>query len=311
MESVTIMLATYNGEKYLEEQIESIINQTYKNWKLIISDDNSTDGTKEIINKYISLYPQKIKNITNFKEHSAKGNFINLFENVEKSDYYMFCDQDDIWIENKVEKFITRIKQEKDSGPILMYCDLKVVDENLSVLNESFLQYTNNYPPKENFEKFIFENHIPGCTMFYNNALKEKIGNISEGCRMHDWWIALNASAYGKIIFLDETLNLYRQHGNNTIGAKSKIGKKRIPSIIRKIKHIKMFNTSILRQLIEFKEKYEANGEKIEKTIINSIVFLKSKNVLKKYLFLKQNNYNFANKNNFYRYLLIAASKIK
>lgn len=311
MKEVTIMLATYNGEKYLEEQLESIINQTYKNWKLIISDDNSTDSTKQIIDKYISLYPNKIKSIINKDLHSAKGNFINLFSEVEKSDYYMFCDQDDVWVNTKIEKFVNRIEQENELEPVLEYCDLKVVDKNLRTLNESFLKYTNNYPPNESFKKFILENHIPGCTMFFNNSLKEKIGKISKECRMHDWWVSLVASAFGKIIFVDETLNLYRQHENNTIGANKSRKKKRIPSIISKIKYIKMFNNSILKQLVDFKEKYQLDDEKTNKIIIESVTFLKSKNMLKKYLFLKRNNYKFANKNNFYRYLLITASKIK
>lgn len=295
------MLATYNGEKYLEEQLESIVKQTYENWQLIISDDNSQDSTKQIINKYILLYPDQIKYIDNKNEHSAKGNFINLFNNVEESDYYMFCDQDDVWINTKIEKFVARIEKEKYAESILMYCDLKIVDQKLNLLQDSYLKYTNNYPPNEDFKNFTLENHIPGCVMFFNHSLKEKIGKISNKCRMHDWWIALVAAAYGKIIFIDETLNLYRQHENNTIGVKKQNNMKNST----KIKNMKDFNKSILIQLKDFEEKYAISNIEIKTILANSIKILKSKNIVSKLLILKFNKYRFADKKKFYKYLLI------
>lgn len=304
MKKVTIMLATYNGEKYLEEQLESIIKQTYENWQLIISDDNSQDSTKQIINKYILLYPNQIKCIDNKNEHSAKGNFINLFNNVEESDYYMFCDQDDVWINTKIEKFVTRIEKENDVEPILMYCDLKIVDKKLNLLQDSFLKYTNNYLPNDEFINFTLENHIPGCVMFFNYSLKEAIGKIPNKCRMHDWWTALVAATYGKIIFIDESLNLYRQHENNTIGVKKQNNMKSLT----KIKNMKDFNKSVLTQLKSFEEKYEISDIEIKKILINSIKILKSKNIVSKLLILKFNKYRFADRKKFYKYLLINAN---
>lgn len=309
MKKVTIMLATYNGEKFIKEQLDSIVSQTYTNWELLISDDYSKDNTFNILKKYQREYSDKIFLTKNDEQiHSAKGNFINLFNHVNNSDYYMFCDQDDVWENNKIEILINQISNYDDTKPILMYSDLKIVDKNLNTINDSFMKFTKNYFPKDDFKNFLLENHIPGCVMFFNKALKKKITYIPECCRMHDWWVALCASTYGKIIFIDQPLNLYRQHEKNTIGAKKRKIHISIKSFINRIKTVKKYNISILKQLNELKKIPGLNDDK-KKLLCDTIRLLKSNNYIHKFLKLKKYNYEFADKKNLYRYSFINIGK--
>ena len=132
--TTAILLATYNGEKFLREQLDSLLQQTYSDWTLYIHDDGSTDSTKEIIKEY----EQKYENITMLRYPSQKGaknNFMSLLERVE-ANYYLFCDQDDVWRKDKVEKEMARMMVlEKDfpGKPVLVFSDLYVVDINLNI----------------------------------------------------------------------------------------------------------------------------------------------------------------------------------
>ena len=129
MEKIDILLATYNGEEYLEEQLNSILNQTYKNFNLIISDDNSTDSTVKILDKY----SKKDSRIIVYKQNRNLGvvsNFEFLLSKVE-SKYFMFSDQDDIWIETKIEKSINKLEETNSD---IVFTDLMVVDDKLNVL---------------------------------------------------------------------------------------------------------------------------------------------------------------------------------
>ncbi len=134
-EKIDVLMATYNGEKYLKEQIESILNQTYKNIQLIISDDCSTDGTREILKQYEQN--DKIKIFYQEKNLGYIKNFEFLLKNVE-NELYMLSDQDDVWKEEKIEKSVEKLKTENLD---LVFGDLEVVDENLNTIYESFNEY--------------------------------------------------------------------------------------------------------------------------------------------------------------------------
>ena len=222
-DKVGIMLATYNGEKYIREQLDSIIAQTYTNWVIFISDDHSTDNTLEILQEYKLKLKEKLVILENENKFaSAKLNFANLFEKVNGMDYYMFCDQDDVWNKNKILDLLvkTKIEEKTDKIPVLTYCDSKIVDEKLTVMNNSLVEYSNKHLPEKNLMKHVLlENYFPGCAVFFNQELKDKIETIYKDCEMHDWWLTLTAALCGKIIFLNEPLHYYRQHGNNTVGA--------------------------------------------------------------------------------------------
>jgi len=223
--TINILMATFNGERYIEEQIESIVNQSYKNWKLFIRDDGSIDSTISVIKKFAGANPEKIFFMESSKQPlGAKDNFAKLLESTD-AEYFMFCDQDDVWLPDKIELTYKRILnlEEKNGNemPVLIHTDLKVVDENLDVYAQSFSRYQNLNPRKvKSLNRLLVQNVITGCTVMINKALKNIGLPIPRKAIMHDWWFGLVASAFGIVDYIDISTVLYRQHGINEIGAK-------------------------------------------------------------------------------------------
>lgn len=224
---IAILMATYNGEKYIKEQINSIINQSFKNWTLYIRDDGSKDGTPDIIKGYSEKYPEKIILIPKNKgKNGSKYNFFELCKAIKNTEhkYFMFCDQDDVWNSDKIEKTFDCMKKaetESSDIPLLVHTDLQVVDKNLNIINNSFVKYSSLKPKFKTVEKLLIQNNVTGCTMMINKALLEKalMAENTDKMVMHDWWFALVASVYGKIVFLDVPTIRYRQHEKNVVGA--------------------------------------------------------------------------------------------
>lgn len=221
---VLIMMTSYNGEDYIDKQIESIVNQTYTNWKLLIQDDGSLDNTCSIIEQYTNIDDRIIfyKN-----EESIHGAFVNFHilvnkvkdDNTLKSDYYMFCDQDDLWDTDKIEKMINHIKSiEHDQIPVLLYADMRTISSDDKVL-ESSIDKAWKISGK-NAYSYFFSHKVFGCNLIMNDSLfrlapkldvyEEYISNIS-----HDNYFAKFAAVYGKISFLNLQTMGYRRHGNN------------------------------------------------------------------------------------------------
>ncbi len=222
---VTVLLAVYNGEKYLKEQIDSILTQTVKNIKIVIRDDGSGDGSPLIIDDYCSKYPQIISKLEGAPTGSAKQNFAKLLENCD-SDYIMFCDQDDVWLPQKIEKTLAAMQKAEEDGktPVLVHTDLKVVGHSLNVISPSFFEFQKLIQDDITLSKLLVQNYVTGCTVMINRALKEKCSNIPENCIMHDWWLALVAVLFGKLVCVQEPTMLYRQHESNQVGAKASYG---------------------------------------------------------------------------------------
>lgn len=221
--TIDILLATYNGEQYLGEQLESLLHQSLQNWQLLIHDDNSTDCTVDIIREYAKRYPSKIKFIEDsISFGSASGNFGFLLEHSE-AEYIMFCDQDDIWLPYKIEHSLNEMRQlETQYGnvPLLVFSDLKVVDENLSIRSNSmWLSQKLNPDTVHDLYSELALNVVTGCTVMINQAAKKCIAPIPSHAMMHDHWIASNIAKYGHASYIPEPLVLYRQHGANVIGA--------------------------------------------------------------------------------------------
>jgi glycosyltransferase involved in cell wall biosynthesis len=221
---IGILMATYNGEKYLEEQIESIIRQTYENWELWIRDDGSSDKTVEIIKAYAA------KDIRiNFIDSEGKnlgvlGNFTKLLSLQHSCKYFMFCDQDDIWIPQKIElSLIALNQQEKTYGenlPILVHTDLSMINCKGKTLDKSFFSNQRIYRSHSNpLHELIVENYVTGCTVLFNRPLLEVAMPLPKRAIMHDWWFALIAASTGKLVTLKEITVKYRQHDNNVVGA--------------------------------------------------------------------------------------------
>lgn len=218
-QQIDILLATYNGEKYLKEQIESILNQTYKNFRLIISDDCSKDSTREIIKEY----EQKDKRIISYFQNENLGyikNFEFLLTKVENT-IYMLSDQDDFWLPEKIEKTYEKLKYENAD---LVFTDLEVVDQNLNTVFKSFNDYMLlTRKIKKYYNRYIMQylyNCITGCTIMSKKKFIPQILPLPNESKnvVHDLWIGLVVSLNGKIAYLDEKTIKYRQHGSNQIG---------------------------------------------------------------------------------------------
>lgn len=241
---IEILLATYNGEHYIREQIESIINQDYKNWIVRACDDGSTDCTYDILKEYQEKFPDKF--IVEKKEKGSGSAKLNFFYLMKKStcEYVMCCDQDDVWISNKISLTMKEMKKiEVTSLPTLIHTDLKVVDDKLHVISESFFTHSN-LRKQFGYKDVLIQNQVTGCTMMMNRALIALLSKEMnyECILMHDWMAAILAAACGNVGFVNCPTVLYRQHAVNSVGAK-KYG---IALLISKIK-----NNSIRKSLVD------------------------------------------------------------
>ena len=224
-DKIAILLAAYNGEKYIGEQIDSLLAQAETGWELYIHDDGSKDRTPEILDAYVRKDPARIHIVRGPACGGAKDNFFFLMRQV-RAPYIMFCDQDDVWLPEKIGKTISRMKTlEEQAGaetPILVFSDLSVVDEKLNPVAERLSVFQKLYPDRIKPEELVVQNVVTGCTMMINRALAELAvrPEKTDDVIMHDWWCAVVAACFGKISFVNSPLMLYRQHGNNTVGAK-------------------------------------------------------------------------------------------
>lgn len=218
---VSILLATYNSEKYIRAQIDSLINQTYTDWSLVIRDDLSSDGTISILQEYVRQYPDRISFLDNHGESKrAYLNFVELMRNVE-SDYYMFCDHDDVWLPNKIELSMARMLEvEQKDLPVIVHTDMRVVDQNLRTLSESFWHYTKLLPEHTGFKDLVLCNSVNGCTMLFNRKAREVALPHVEHATMHDMLVTQSVAANDGIISpIYVPTVLYRQHTDNVVGA--------------------------------------------------------------------------------------------
>lgn len=216
MEKVAILMSTYNGEKYIDEQISSIQKQTFKSWHLYVRDDGSTDNTKEIVRRY-SKHDSRIVLVESNENLRPARSFLKLLNDVD-ADYYFFCDQDDYWLKTKLSTMLNEIKKYDNSIPQLVYCNLKCVNQDLE---PSDYDFDNLIGTISGVNRFI-GNDIPGCVMVINEAAKRVVTQNKpnyKNIEMHDWWIALIVEVFGEIHFLNQRLIYYRQHGDNAIGA--------------------------------------------------------------------------------------------
>ncbi|MDD3453716.1 MAG: glycosyltransferase family 2 protein [Bacilli bacterium] len=201
----SIAMATYNGEKYIKEQIDSILINLTEEDEIIISDDGSTDKTIEIIKNYND---KRIK-LINGPKKGVKQNFSNAIKN-SNGKYIFLSDQDDIWKKNKIEKTLNIFKQNKCS---VIVHDAVVVNSNLEVMNESFFNLRNS---KKGIIKNIYKNSYIGCCMAFKSDIKKNILPIPNSIEMHDQWIGLIGEIKGNgSIFIEDKLIKYRRHDNN------------------------------------------------------------------------------------------------
>lgn len=284
-DTVEILLATYNGECYLREQLDSLLNQDYDNWIVRACDDASTDGTYRILEEYQEQYPEKFiltKNEQGFG--TAKKNFMYLIQN-STCDYVMCCDQDDVWLPNKIRVTLDAMKNSEHGDlPILIHTDLKVVDSELNVISESFFEHSN-FRKEFKLNEILIQNFVTGCTIMMNRPMVELMSRVEDCNRilMHDWVASVLATAVGKVVFVDMPTMLYRQHAINSVGAK-KYG---FALFVSKIKESKM-KKSIMDTMLqagEIAKLYEDILDKEKYQFIHQYATLLKKNKLQRIVF--------------------------
>ena len=250
---VAILLATYNGEAYLREQMESLFNQSFKDWVLYVHDDGSNDDTINIINEYKNKY-DNIEILKFAGGCGAKESFLKMLFSVE-ADYFFFCDQDDVWEPYKVEKSLSEMEKiemnNSVDAPVVIHSDLQVVDKDLNVISPSFWDMMLIRPEKlKTFNQLGTNCLVTGCTMLINRAAKECTIYPADNAVMHDVWVVLCVAKNKGIVYgINQTLIKYRQHGNNTLGARDMRRESRLYNKILNIKDVIQKNASTYRML--------------------------------------------------------------
>lgn len=221
--SIAILLATYNGERYIKEQIESILQQQDVTLTIYVHDDLSEDRTLQIIEEMSQIHPDNINILSSDGNLGVVNTYQFLLDNV-LADYYFFSDQDDVWYLDKIVQELELLKK-ANFKPALVYSDLKVVDQNLGTINTSMFQHMN-FQPTTTTDMLLTQNVITGNTVGINRPLRDLIVNYfrmnSKKILMHDGWLGLIASIYGEVFFLNKPTVQYRQHQNNVVGARKR-----------------------------------------------------------------------------------------
>lgn len=233
-EQVHIVLATYNGERFLREQMDSVLAQTYENITVEVCDDGSTDGTAAIVREY-EAQDERVK--LHLNPHNL-GYVKNFLEGVKRctAPYVMLCDQDDIWQKDKVEKTLLAMQKEekKMAGkPVLVFTDAVNFDSHTGEELGFFHETSHLDVKKVDTAHLFMENKCIGCTMMMNRAILPYLKELPEEIRVHDWWLALICSHFGTIEYVPQATLRYRQHEENQIGGSSYTGylKKRLTHI--------------------------------------------------------------------------------
>lgn len=212
---ISIAMATYNGEKYLKKQLDSIYAQTYKKIEVIVTDDCSTDKTVEILEQYSKMHGLKY-----FINEENLG-FVKNFEKAItlcRGEYIALSDQDDIWETDKIHTLYDHIKDN-----LLIHSDASLIDESGEITASSYTQDSHKVLRK-NIIEYFFNNDVTGCTMMFSKKLLSTVLPMPENTISHDWWIAIQAKQQGETIYVPKALVQYRQHENNQIGATDALG---------------------------------------------------------------------------------------
>ncbi|MEO6005711.1 MAG: glycosyltransferase family 2 protein [Opitutus sp.] len=220
--TVDVLLGTYNGARFLPEQLTSLENQTFRNWRLIARDDGSSDATRAVLADFKARHPNSVILVEGESGRlGSTGNFGRLLAE-STADFGLFCDQDDVWQPNKIEQLLALAEEHSlRDAPLLVHSDLEVVDRDLHLVAPSLWRYQFIRPANCRTSRLLVQNVVTGCACLFNAALRRAALPIPPEAIQHDWWLALVASAAGKIRWTNVPLVRYRQHGDNDTGAKA------------------------------------------------------------------------------------------
>lgn len=221
---VDILLATYNGAEHLAEQIESLYRQDHPHWRVLARDDGSQDDTAGILRRHAERDPERFVLVGQDGANLGfVGNFARLMEH-STADYLTFCDQDDVWLPEKLTVSLNRMRElEAAHGadtPLLVHTDVRVVDQDLREIAPSIWAYQGTDPVAgDTLNRLLIRNVVVGCTAMFNKHLKDLALPMPKEAKAHDWWITLVAAGLGAVGHIAAPTVLYRQHAGNAIGA--------------------------------------------------------------------------------------------
>lgn len=254
MKKVQVLLSSYNGEKYLAAQLESILTQDYEEISILIRDDGSTDHTLEII----QCYADKYTNIGYYvgENIGVQQSFFQLMQHADKTaDYYAFSDQDDVWLPEKIRQAVQLLEKQDQSLPLLYASKTTLVDAGLKEI--PIRKKEVKIRPK--FGNALVENVCTGCTEVFNRRLLELVTKqLPTYAIMHDWWLYLCATAFGQVYYDVNSYILYRQHGNNQVGSSVSF----FDDWSRRFKNFKRSNGALRKQVAEFQKIYGSDYDK-------------------------------------------------
>lgn len=294
--TIDIIMPTYNGAKYIEVLLDSLLAQTFTDWHLMVRDDHSTDNTVEIVQAYAAKHAGKITLLQDdLGNIGINNNFSTLME-ASKAPYVCFCDQDDQWMHDKLEATFTKMKELENGNPeqpCLAYSNLKMVDGDLNLIAESLWQQDNIKPHYNSLSKVLVQSPVNGNVMMMNRALVDLAAPIPPEALWFDHWVTLMAAATGKLGFINRTTILYRIHDFNASRGDNRITKTDSESQLQK----KLSNENFVTYFKTLEDQAQAAINRLQERNFNNtkslatletFIALRKKNILaRKWAFVK------------------------
>jgi glycosyltransferase involved in cell wall biosynthesis len=295
--SVDVLLAVYNGERYLPLLLDSLLAQTIQGFRMVVSNNRSSDETRAVLERYRERFSSRLCVLPMPEAHlSAHANFARVTE-AGDAPYVMYADADDVWHPDKIERTLQAMRAgERQYGPevpLLVHSDLRVVDEELRCLAPSFWRYQFVDPRRTELRQLILQNCVTGCTTMLNRALFNLGRPIPADACVHDHWYALVASAFGRIVPISQPLIEYRQHGANVTGAK----KWGLPYVVSRARHLYAENgtrQTIDRNILQagaFLARYETRLSPTQKRVVENFAAIRRHGVVARRYSLVRNRF--------------------
>ncbi len=303
---IAVLLAAYNGEKYIMEMLNSLAAQSCQEFLCYIHDDGSSDNTLNITKNWIGDKKGKYIILEGEPTGGAKENFFWLLSRVE-ADYYMFADQDDVWLPEKIETCYKAIQETEESKkdnrenayPALVFSDMYVTDSNLNIISGSFLDYIKRDYRNLSWQRIIIDNPVAGCSAIINKPLRDEAISVKDIglIEMHDKYLAVLAVLTGRISYINTPLLYYRQHGNNEKGAETEeikdkilrnIGEVFTGNFIRKKREFHQNEMNLARALLSLNISFKPR----DKFLLGRLSHIDKINKVKRIKFYKENGFN-------------------
>jgi glycosyltransferase involved in cell wall biosynthesis len=290
---IDILLATYNGERFLEAQLDSLFGQTYTDFRIIVHDDGSTDRTMEILLAYHDRHPNKVLILAD--EHKGLGatqNFAHLLLHAT-APYIAFCDQDDVWLPEKLEWSLgelQRLQNEFPGKPAMVYSDLQVIDEAGNLLADSAWEQLQLDPRFFTLNRLLIQNIPHGCAIMIDRAMQELVCPIPPEAMLHDHWIALSAVLLGAYQAIETPLVLLRNHSSNVTRRQTGKGEK-LERYLQNLRSDAAYESMVqlrVAQASALREKYEKRLSETQRRTLDRFILLGStRGLLRKWIYLR------------------------